>query len=143
MSPKQKRRLVVALIGLTGISSAAGLVLYALSKNISLFYTPTDVANGQVELAERFRLGGMVIEGSVLREKELKVSFKLTDYQNDINIEYKGILPDLFREGQGIVAMGELRNKKCFVASEILAKHDENYMPPEVAAGIKRAEKSI
>ncbi len=143
MSPKQKQRLMVTLIGLTGIGGAAGLVLYALSQNINLFYTPTDVANGQVEMAERFRLGGMVIEGSVIRAKELKISFKLTDYQNNIDVEYKGILPDLFREGQGIVAMGQLKNKKCFIASEVLAKHDENYMPPEVAAGIKRAEKSI
>tara|TARA_R110002110_G_scaffold33533_1_gene114807 strand:+ start:121597 stop:122034 length:438 start_codon:yes stop_codon:yes gene_type:complete len=143
MSPKQKQRLTIALLGILGLGSAVGLVLYALSQNINLFYTPTDVANGQVEMAKNFRLGGMVIEGSVVRSKDLNVSFKLTDYQNEMAVEYKGILPDLFREGQGIVAMGQLKNKSCFSATEVLAKHDENYMPPEVAAGIKRAEKSL
>ena len=143
MSPKQKQRLVVTIMGLVGFGGAAGLVLYALSQNINLFYTPTDIVNGQVEMTERFRLGGMVIKGSVVREKELKVHFKLTDYQNTIDVQYKGILPDLFREGQAIVAMGQLKSKQCFVATEVLAKHDENYMPPEVAAGIKRAANSI
>jgi cytochrome c-type biogenesis protein CcmE len=143
MSPKQRQRLTMALIGIFGIGGAVGLVLYALSQNINLFYTPTDIANGQVEMEEYFRLGGMVIKGSVVRKKELNVSFKLTDYQNEMDVEYKGILPDLFREGQGIVAMGQLKNRNCFTATEVLAKHDENYMPPEVAAGIKRAEKSL
>lgn len=137
MSPKHKNRLILTLIGLCGISSAIALVLYALSQNINLFYTPTDIATGQVQKPGQFRLGGMVVKGSVQREKNLQVNFKLTDFQNEILVYYNGILPDLFREGQGIVALGKLDTNNQFVAKEVLAKHDENYMPPEVAAALK------
>lgn len=137
MSPKHKNRLILTLIGFCGISSAIALVLYALSQNINLFYTPTDIATGQIQKPGQFRLGGMVVKGSVQREKDLQVNFKLTDFQNEILVYYNGILPDLFREGQGIVALGKLDANNQFVAKEVLAKHDENYMPPEVAAALK------
>lgn len=144
MTPKRKKRLSIILGLVFGTALIVGLVMFSLSENINLFYTTSQISKGEAPVGARIRAGGMVVDGSVKRStNSLKVQFALTDYENQVTVEFTGILPDLFREGQGIVAMGQLKNKKCFIASEVLAKHDENYMPPEVAAGIKRAEKSI
>ena len=132
MSPKQKQRIIISLIGLAGFSVAVGLVLYALSQNINLFFTPTDIVEQKVIQGSTFRLGGMVVKDSVVRERDLNVKFRVTDFQHELEVAYKGILPDLFREGQGIVALGQINESGQFIAKEVLAKHDENYMPPEV-----------
>ena len=117
------------------LSVVCALVLYALRQNISLFYTPTQVAEGQAPILKAIRIGGMVEKGSILRaEKDLDVQFKITDFTNTIKVTYRGILPDLFREGQGIVAEGEVTDNQHFKARQVLAKHDANYMPPEVKA---------
>ena len=124
------------------MSGAAALALTALNKNINLFYSPTQVANGEAPENTTFRLGGMVVDGSVKRsDTDLKVRFDLTDTAKSITVEYEGILPDLFREGQGIVTTGAIKNG-AFVASEVLAKHDETYMPPEVSEALKQANAS-
>ncbi|AHE66804.1 cytochrome c-type biogenesis protein CcmE [Legionella oakridgensis ATCC 33761 = DSM 21215] len=126
--------LVVAIL-----SVATALVLYALRQNISLFYTPTQVAAGEAPLHRAVRVGGMVVKGSVVRDtNDLSVRFRVTDFQNTVEIVYRGILPDLFREEQGIVAQGQLTAKGHFQATEVLAKHDENYMPPEVKAALAK-----
>ena len=104
------------------------------------FYSPTEIINGNAPKAQSFRIGGLVVNGSVIRNTEdLKVSFVLTDTMNEVKVIYEGILPDLFREGQGIVANGKLQPDNIFVADQVLAKHDENYMPPEVAEALKAA----
>lgn len=153
MNPRRKKRLAIVGSVLIGIGAVAGLVLYALSQNIDLFYTPSELTQGKKDtglkpsLGQRIRIGGLVVPGSVKRDPEnLKVSFKLADMKNPIEfnesdpmttVYYEGILPDLFREGQGIVANGELVNHNVtglsIEASEVLAKHDENYMPAELA----------
>jgi len=124
--------------------AAIGLVLYALSSNINLFFSPTDIADGKAPQEQRIRAGGMVLDGSVKRDSEsLKVEFVLTDYAHNVTVNYEGILPDLFREGQGIVATGKLNESNVFIASEVLAKHDENYMPPEVAEALEKSGHSV
>lgn len=131
----KKRQQQLWLIGLIGVIIAlvVACVLYALRQNISLFYAPQDIARGKAPLHHTIRVGGMVVKGSIVHAKnDLGVRFKLTDYQHTIVVSYQGILPDLFREGQGIVAQGELQDTKRFNASLVLAKHDENYMPPEI-----------
>lgn len=138
MSPKQKQRIYIAMIGLSALCLAVALVLYALSQNINLFFTPTDIIEQKIDASSQFRLGGMVVKDSVQREKELKVKFLVTDFNHAVEVQYQGILPDLFREGQGVVALGKLGAENSFVAKEILAKHDENYMPPEVAAALNK-----
>lgn len=144
MHPKRKKRLIAVCFILLAASAAIGFVLYALSSNINLFFSPTQIADGEAPIAQRMRAGGMVAEGSVKRDPDsLKVMFDLTDYAHTVTVEYEGILPDLFREGQGIVATGELNTKGVFVASEVLAKHDENYMPPEVAEALEKSGHSI
>ena len=163
MNPRRKKRLAIVGSVLIGISAVAGLVLYALSQNIDLFFTPSEITQGKKEtglkpsLGQRIRIGGLVVPGSVKRDPEsLKVSFKLSDMtmpivckDSDITITvyYDGILPDLFREGQGIVANGRLAEHPptglSIEASEVLAKHDENYMPAELAeAAGKKHEKA-
>jgi cytochrome c-type biogenesis protein CcmE len=138
MSPKQKQRLVVVSLLVLGLGTGVTLVLMALNENINLFYTPSQVAAGEVPANEHFRIGGMVTDGSVEKvEGALTVRFKLNDSVEEVQLEYAGILPDLFREGQGIVAEGKLNNAGVFVASQVLAKHDENYMPPEVEHALK------
>ena len=140
MHPKRKQKLVIILFGLTGIGAILGLVLYFLSQTIDLFLTPSDIAQGKAPIEKRIRAGGMVREGSVIRDKDsLKVRFVLTDYSHNVTVSYDGILPDLFREGQGIVAQGRIVASGEFVAEEVLAKHDENYMPPEVTDAINDA----
>jgi|GEM_PF-87084 len=131
-NPQRRRRLLIIIIIGTGIVVAASLVLYALRKNIDLYYTPTQVVEGSPPKDIHFRVGGLVEKGSVHYGQS--VSFILTDTQHQITVFYQGILPDLFREGQGIVAQGHLNNKGDFIADEVLAKHDENYMPPVIAS---------
>ena len=140
MKPHRRKRLGVVLFVAFGLSVAVALTLFALSQNINMFYSPTQVANGEVETGTLFRIGGMVKDGSVeQRQESLTVSFVTTDFVHDVPIEYEGILPDLFREGQGIVAEGRLNATGVFQASRVLAKHDENYMSPEVQAALEQA----
>jgi cytochrome c-type biogenesis protein CcmE len=140
MHPQRKQKLFIILFMLGGIALAVTLMLVALKENINLFYTPTQIAAGEAPINRTIRAGGMVVEGSVTRAKDgLTVQFDVTDGKDIVTIEYEGILPDLFREGQGIVALGQINQNKRFVASEVLAKHDENYMPPEVADALEKA----
>ena len=127
------------VILLIGFSSAVALVLYAMRQNIMLFHTPSQVVAGEVQGNKLFRVGGLVVAGSVVKGNDgLTTEFDLTDMGRSIRVRHTGLLPDLFREGQGIVAQGLLNEKGVFVAQEVLAKHDENYMPPEVAASLKK-----
>ena len=138
MKPARKRKIGIIVLLLTVVSIALALVLYALRQNISLFYTPTQIAQGEATGTHAIRAGGMVVPGSIVREPgDLTVHFKITDYKHTVDVEYRGILPDLFREGQGIVAQGGLIDNQHFKASTVLAKHDEKYMPPEVRNALK------
>jgi len=140
MHPQRKKRLTLIIFMVLGIGSAVGLLMYSLSQNINLFLTPTQIANGEAPVGRTMRAGGLVVEGSVVREEDgLGVLFKVTDGAAEVPIFYEGILPDLFREGQGIVALGKLDEQGVFQASEVLAKHDENYMPPEVKEALEKA----
>jgi len=142
MTPARKKRLYLVLLMVLGLGAAASLALNAFTKNILFFFSPTQIKNGEAPIDKRFRIGGMVVDGSVNRSTEnLEVAFDLTDTEQTVTVNYTGILPDLFREGQGIVAMGKLNADGLFVASEVLAKHDENYMPPEVADALEKAGK--
>ena len=143
MNPRRKKRLTWVALLVVGVSVAVGLMLYAMSQSINLFYTPSDfveVEEGKQApiVGQRMRVGGMVVEGSVKRNRDtLEVKFNITDTGPEITVLYQGILPDLFREGQGIVAQGELVEPRVLKASEVLAKHDEEYMPPELAEKMK------
>jgi cytochrome c-type biogenesis protein CcmE len=138
MTPRQRRMTLVAGI-LAGVSIAGALALSAFRQNVTFFFDPTQVAGGKVPEGERFRLGGMVTEGSLHRVPgSLEVHFVVTDFSHQVPVVYTGVLPDLFREGAGVVAHGRLRADGTFVADEVLAKHDEKYMPPEVARSLKR-----
>jgi cytochrome c-type biogenesis protein CcmE len=140
MTPKRKRRLTLIVVLIVGVSSATALALYAFQKNMLYFYSPSQVYAGEAPQGHMFRVGGLVVDGSVKREANgLTVHFKLTDTAKTIPLVYTGLLPDLFREGQGIVASGTLGPNGVFHAQEVLAKHDENYMPPEVADALKEA----
>lgn len=140
MHPIRKKRLTIVLFLLAGVSIAVALTAYALRQNINLFYDPSQIAAGEAPVDVRIRAGGMVEEDSVVRDPEsLKVEFKVTDFSSSILVEYTGILPDLFAEGQGVVAMGRLDGNGRFVADQVLAKHDENYMPPEVNEALEKA----
>lgn len=138
MKPARKQRLILIAIMLAGIALAATFALKAFNQNLMYFFSTSDVVSGKAPKDALFRLGGMVVKGSVERaESSLLVKFKLSDFSQEVTVEYSGILPDLFREGQGIVAKGRLDSRGVFVAEEVLAKHDENYMPPEVKASLK------
>lgn len=140
MHPLRKKRLQLILFMVLGIGSAVGLLMYSLSENVNLFQTPTEIASGQVPVGRTIRAGGLVVAGSVQRDTSgLAVTFDVTDGAATVPIHYEGILPDLFREGQGIVAMGKLDASGTFQASEVLAKHDEEYMPPEVKHALDQA----
>ena len=140
MNPIRQQRLILVLLLLAGVSLATGLMIYALRENINHFYSPTQIVNGLVPEGARFRAGGIVVPGSVRRdEKGLTVFFWITDGAGQVEVEYTGILPDLFAEGQSIVGTGRLEGGRRFVADEILARHDENYMPPEVQRAIENA----
>jgi len=140
MKPRHKRAAIV-LGGLVCVGLAAYFMLNALESSIELFKTPTEVVEGKAPKDRTFRIGGMVKEGSVQRDN-LTVSFVVTDTANDIVVTYTGILPDLFREGKGVVAQGKIGQDRRFVATEVLAKHDENYMPPEAQHAVDQAEKA-
>ncbi|MDG2137973.1 MAG: cytochrome c maturation protein CcmE [Luminiphilus sp.] len=138
MHPKRKQRLLIAICIVVFSSTAIGLVSYALRGNINLFYPPADVAAGKAPTDRAIRVGGMVVEGSIKRsETDLTTVFLVTDYDGVVEVSYTGILPDLFAEGEGVVASGSLDSRGRFMATEVLAKHDENYMPPEVAAALE------
>jgi len=123
-----------------GVAVSTVLALTAFDENLMYFYSPSQIKAGEAPATRAFRVGGMVVNGSVKRKPDsLEVRFTLTDNAEKIDVSYSGILPDLFREGQGIVALGSLKNGDVFVADEVLAKHDENYMPPEVADTMKAA----
>jgi cytochrome c-type biogenesis protein CcmE len=140
MRLRKRRRLILGVVALVLLGGASGLVLFALSDSVAFFVTPSDIAAGKVDRDRRFRLGGLVVAGSVEQPgNDGLVLFRVTDQVNEVPVRYRGILPDLFREGQGIVAQGELGADGVFTAGEVLAKHDENYMPPEVAEALKRA----
>lgn len=151
MNPRRKSRLKLIVFVVLGIAIASGLMLYALRQNIDLFYTPSEVIMGKdnnpsqkPEVGQRIRVGGMVVEGTVERDpKSLKVRFDLNDIGPAITVEYEGILPDLFREGQGIVAQGVLTAPTVLTATEVLAKHDENYVPPELGEKMQKVHKPM
>jgi len=142
MKPRQKRFMFIA-VALSGIALAVGLVLYALRGNVNLYFTPTQVFNKEVPQGRSFRIGGLVEEGSIKREKDgLTTRFVITDTHKSFPVVYKGILPDLFKEGKGVVAQGKVEADGMMHADEVLAKHDENYMPPEAADAIKKAKET-
>ncbi|WP_117233421.1 cytochrome c maturation protein CcmE [Vibrio maerlii] len=148
MNPRRKKRLGIILALFLGISATVGLMLYALNQNMDLFYTPTELVMGKEgkkpEVGQRLRIGGMVVEGTVKRDPQsLRVSFDLADVGPAVTILYDGILPDLFREGQGIVAQGVLKNATTIEAFEVLAKHDEEYMPPEIAEAMEKVHEPL
>lgn len=141
MTPRRYKRLVMVVLVLAGVGVAAALGLTAFRKNLLYYYTPTQVAAGQAHAGQAFRMGGLVETGSVQRVPgTMIVHFVLTDMQHAVPVTYNGILPDLFREGQGIVVHGSLGADGTLAADEVLAKHDQKYMPPEVAAAIKKAQ---
>jgi cytochrome c-type biogenesis protein CcmE len=140
MTPRRKRLFVVLAI-LSGVTASVALAVVASRQNIMFYYDPSQVASGQAPADKRFRIGGMVVKGSVVRKPgDLNVHFVLSDFAHEVPVEYSGVLPDLFREGQGIIAHGTLNAHGDFVADEVLAKHDEKYMPPEVAASLKNKD---
>ena len=143
MNPRRKKRLTVVSLILTGVVAVVGFTLFALSANIDVFYTPSEIVQGKEEtgqkpaVGQRIRVGGLVVAGTVKRDPEsLNVKFQLIDTGPMITVKYDGILPDLFREGQGIVAQGILVDETTIEASEVLAKHDEEYMPKEIADAV-------
>lgn len=139
MHPQRKKKLWLILLVVAGVGIAVALALTALQQNINLFYTPSQIAGGEAPEGTRIRAGGMVVEGSVKRDPDsLAVQFAVTDGGQQVLISYSGILPDLFREGQGIVALGRLNGDRMLMADEVLAKHDEEYMPPEVAQAMEK-----
>ncbi len=138
MHPIRKQRLTIALLVVLLSSAAVGLVGYALRGNINLFYPPADIVAGKAPMDRPIRVGGMVVEGSIVRSgQDLTTHFDVTDYDGTVRVSYTGILPDLFAEGEGVVASGRLSADGSFSATEVLAKHDENYMPPEVAEALE------
>lgn len=140
MNPKRKQRLTIVVLIVLGVSAATALVLTAFRENLLFFYSPSQVMAAEAPVNRNFRLGGLVEEGSVRREGDgLTVHFVVTDHKASTPVVYTGILPDLFREGQGVVALGRLGPDGVFIAEEVLAKHDENYMPPEVAEALGRS----
>jgi cytochrome c-type biogenesis protein CcmE len=142
MKPRQKR-LALILGGLAVLGVAAGLVLSAFQENLVFFYSPSQVANAEAPQGKAFRIGGLVEQGSVKRQPDgLTVAFNVTDTAKVVPVVYTGILPDLFKEGKGVVAQGKLGPDGVFRAHEVLAKHDENYMPPEAAHAVEQAAKA-
>jgi cytochrome c-type biogenesis protein CcmE len=140
MNPIRKKRLGKIFLLVCGVSTALGLALTALQENINLFFSPSEIVSGKVPEGIFIRAGGLVEKGSLKRSMDsLELQFSITDGSRNIIVKYKGILPDLFREGQGVVALGKLSQNKVLQADQILAKHDENYMPPEAAHALKEA----
>jgi len=143
MTPKRRNRMILIVLMLAGVGVAVGFALKAFNENLMFFYQPSQVIAGEAPAGRLIRVGGLVTNGSVERQPDgLTVQFLLTDNIETIRIQYTGILPDLFREGQGIIARGRLGEDRLFIAEEVLAKHDENYMPPEVADALKAAQEA-
>ena len=141
MKPRHKR-LILVLVALALLGLGATFVLKAFRSNLVFFYTPTEVFAGQVPQGQAFRIGGMVLEDSLQRNEDgVTVRFAVTDTMENVPVQYTGILPDLFQEGKGVVAQGRMDKQGIFVADQVLAKHDENYMPPEAAEALERARK--
>ncbi|MGD8498696.1 MAG: cytochrome c maturation protein CcmE [Chromatiales bacterium] len=139
MTPARKKRFFLVGLMVAGVGVATTFALTAFNENMMFFFSPSEVAAGEVPVNQTFRLGGLVVPGTVNRPDEgLTIEFALTDNAEMVTVQYTGILPDLFREGQGIVSKGKLGSNGVFVADEVLAKHDENYMPPEVADAMKQ-----
>jgi cytochrome c-type biogenesis protein CcmE len=144
MTPTRKRRLIAVLVIFLGVGAAAVVAMKALNENMLFFVSPTDVEEQNLPAGKRFRLGGLVAGGSVSRASDsLSVKFVVTDGAASVDVMYDGILPDLFREGQGIIAIGQLKPEGYFEAAEVLAKHDENYMPPEVADALEKSGHTV
>ncbi|MDX1513663.1 MAG: cytochrome c maturation protein CcmE [Gammaproteobacteria bacterium] len=140
MTPRRQRMIFVGVM-IAGVAAAAALIVAAIGENMLYFFSPTPVRNGEAPAGRTLRVGGLVVPGSIQRDGEsLEVSFDLTDNSEVLTVRYTGILPDLFREGQGIVAIGAMNADGSFFAEQVLAKHDEKYMPPEVAEALKMAE---
>jgi cytochrome c-type biogenesis protein CcmE len=140
MHPIRRQRLIIVLLVVVGASAAVGLAAYALRQNINLFFPPADIVAGKVQVGKKIRAGGMVVKNSLQRSPDsLQVSFVITDFTANVTVQYTGILPDLFAEGQGVVANGVLDANGVFQASEVLAKHDEKYMPPEIKEMVPQA----
>ncbi len=143
MHPKRKQRLILISLLIGGLAIAIGFALMALQQNINLFFSPTQVVAGESPADTTFRLGGMVVDGSIERsDKDLSVKFVITDTAVNVPTIYTGILPDLFGDGQGVVVTGKMQGD-TFIAESVLAKHDENYMPPEASEAIKMANKDL
>ncbi len=140
MQAARRQRMIFVGVLVAGVSVAAYLVFMALGENMLYFFSPSQVDAGEAPVGQEMRLGGMVVKGSVVRGEGLEIAFDLTDHAKSITVHYDGALPDLFREGQGIVATGKLDARGLFQASTVLAKHDETYMPPEVAEALKLAK---
>ena len=141
MHPIRKQRLIVVLLIVVGSSLAAFFIINALKHNLNLFYEPSRVANGEAPVDRQIRVGGMVAEGSLIRQaNSLTVNFIITDFAANVAVQYTGILPDMFAENAGTVVTGFLSESGTFFADQVLAKHDENYMPPEVSAAMDRAK---
>jgi cytochrome c-type biogenesis protein CcmE len=139
----RNKRLIFVIVGVAGLAVAAGLVLNALNSNVAFFFSPTEVKADKAPKDRTFRLGGMVVDKSLKREDDgLTVHFQVTDKLETMDVTFVGILPDLFQEGQGVVAQGKLGSNGVFMADEVLAKHDETYMPPEVQDAIEKGEKA-
>lgn len=142
MKPRHKRLILIGA-GLATLGLAAWLVLSAFQKNLVFFFTPTQIVAGEAPHGRSFRMGGMVEVGSLKRQPDgVTVSFMVTDTAQSIRVNYRGILPDLFKEGKGVVAQGKLAHDKLFLADEVLAKHDENYMPPDAAYALKKGKET-
>ncbi|WP_425407389.1 cytochrome c maturation protein CcmE [Hwanghaeella sp.] len=135
---RKQRRMMIVGVGFASFALVVGLTLFALEDGINVFYGPTEVVEKAIEPGTKFRLGGLVEEGSVAKSGAT-TTFRVTDMKSSVQVAYTGILPDLFREGQGVVTQGKLDDAGLFVADEVLAKHDENYLPPEAVEAMKRA----
>lgn len=143
MSKAHNKRIILVIFIITSMALAVGLVLYALKQNINLFYTPTEIIEKKAPLSQTIRVGGMVKKGSIIRGDNLNIQFIVTDFHKELPVFYTGILPDLFREGQGIVILGIVQKNGIFQAHEVLAKHDENYMPPEAKVAMERGVRRL
>jgi cytochrome c-type biogenesis protein CcmE len=144
MTPARKKRLTLIVLMVVGVAVGVSFALKSLNENIMFFFSPADILAGKAPVNKDFRVGGLVVDGSVTRPGEgLTVEFDLTDNNSVVKVKYTGILPDLFREGQGIIANGRLNDGGEFIASEVLAKHDENYMPPEVMEAMKKSGQTM
>lgn len=142
MKPRHKR-LILIVVGLATLSLAVWLVLTAFQKNLVFFFTPSQIVAGEAPQGTNFRMGGMVEDGSLKRQPDgVTVAFVVTDKVQRVRVHYRGSLPDLFKEGKGVVAQGKLGNDNLFLADEVLAKHDENYMPPDAAYAMKKGEEA-